>query len=201
VQPRPNPSAPPDVTALLVLSRRQRSAFAAVVAATEAWLLACLRGSPRTRSLFRSDHDWEDVLQETYLKAWRNLARFDPDRGTGRGWLWQIARSCAIDRYRRRRRRFTLSLSAVGPDARTLDVPSPGPGPEEVLAEKELAECVRRAVAAASHTVRQIWERRPTRTYQEIADELGLTRASVIALFHRWKQRLEAGLARQGYTR
>src|SRR5262249_2828887 len=156
---------------------------------------------------------------------WRNLARFDPERGTGRGWLWQIARSCAIDRHRRRRRRFALSLSAVGPDDRMLDVPSRGPGPEELLAEKELADCVPRAVAAgrpapeewrggrgradgargggaaASRTVRQIWERRPTRTYQEIADELGLTRASVIALFHRWKQRLEAGLARQGYVR
>lgn len=44
----------------------------------------------------------EDIAQETFLKAWRHLDRFDPERSF-RTWLLTIARRTAIDRARRRR--------------------------------------------------------------------------------------------------
>ena len=39
----------------------------------------------------------EDVLQEAYLRIWRNAARFDPARGTAITWMATIVRNLAID--------------------------------------------------------------------------------------------------------
>jgi RNA polymerase sigma-70 factor (ECF subfamily) len=42
----------------------------------------------------------EDVCQEAFLALWRHAGRFDPRRGSARGWLIGIARHRAIDRLR-----------------------------------------------------------------------------------------------------
>ncbi len=50
----------------------------------------------------------EDLTAETFEKALRTWARFDPGRGSARTWLCQIARTTALDHFRaeeRRRRR------------------------------------------------------------------------------------------------
>jgi RNA polymerase sigma-70 factor, ECF subfamily len=47
----------------------------------------------------------EDVLQEAYLRAFRSLARFSPELGTFRSWLFRIVYRCCLDELRRRRRR------------------------------------------------------------------------------------------------
>jgi RNA polymerase sigma-70 factor (ECF subfamily) len=43
------------------------------------------------------------VLQETFVQAWRDARRFDAGRSSVRGWLFTIARSRALDRWRSRR--------------------------------------------------------------------------------------------------
>ncbi len=45
----------------------------------------------------------EDVVQEAFLGAWRNAARYVDARGTVRGWLLSIVHHRAIDATRRRR--------------------------------------------------------------------------------------------------
>lgn len=44
----------------------------------------------------------EDVVQETLLRAWRNLAALDPARGPLRPWLFTVARRVVIDQVRAR---------------------------------------------------------------------------------------------------
>ena len=54
---------------------------------------------------FLSDpDDIDDLLQEIFLKAYLNLARFDPARGTIRTWLFRIAANTGLDEIRRRQR-------------------------------------------------------------------------------------------------
>lgn len=56
----------------------------------------------------------EDVLQETYVKAFRALpsVRVDPDRLSG--WLYRIAYRTAVDELRRHSRKRVVYLDAMG---------------------------------------------------------------------------------------
>src|SRR4051794_38486929 len=47
--------------------------------------------------------DAQEVLQETFVKAWTSAKMFDALRGSEAAWLISIARSRAIDRLRSRR--------------------------------------------------------------------------------------------------
>ncbi len=64
-----------------------------------------------SRNLFRlayrmtgHQQDAEDVVQETFLRAYRQLSRFDDRAGFGT-WLFRIAANCSLDLIRARRRR------------------------------------------------------------------------------------------------
>ena len=47
----------------------------------------------------------EEIVQDTFLRAWRAMDRFDPQRGDVRTWLFAIARNLVVDHYRRGRAR------------------------------------------------------------------------------------------------
>ncbi|WP_439368054.1 RNA polymerase sigma factor [Bradyrhizobium sp. PMVTL-01] len=48
-------------------------------------------------------HDIEDILQETYLKIWRNACRFEVHRAPAMAWMSAIVRNTAIDHLRVKR--------------------------------------------------------------------------------------------------
>jgi len=47
----------------------------------------------------------EDIVQETLLRAWRNLDRLEEDRRPVRPWLFTVAQHLAVDAHRARRAR------------------------------------------------------------------------------------------------
>lgn len=59
------------------------------------------------RSLVSSDvaHTAEDLVQETMLRAWRNLDAVPSDPESQRRWLFTVGRRVAIDAYRKRQSR------------------------------------------------------------------------------------------------
>jgi RNA polymerase sigma-70 factor (ECF subfamily) len=63
----------------------------------------------------------EEVLQETFVQAWRTAARFDPERSRVGVWLLLMARSRALDRLRLESRRPPVVSEAASsegePDA------------------------------------------------------------------------------------
>lgn len=77
------------------------------------------------RHRFKTDQDIEDLIQEIFFKAFRNIDRFNPERKFST-WLYTIAIRQAISRFRSEKKRST-----------SLD-PSPSPpDPQEIVIQKE----------------------------------------------------------------
>jgi RNA polymerase sigma-70 factor (ECF subfamily) len=67
----------------------------------------------------------EDVTATAFERAYRKRSRFDPKRGSGRAWLFGIARNAALDELRRRGRH--AELAADPEDAASPASSSPPP--------------------------------------------------------------------------
>lgn len=84
----------------------------------------------------------EEVLQESYLKIWRNAASFDADLGRPMTWLASIAHHAAIDAVRRNDRR---RLEWLGDDDEPLHrIVDPTGGPEQIERRDALMSCLNR---------------------------------------------------------
>ena len=59
----------------------------------------------------------EDLTAVTFERALRLWHRFDPDRGSVRTWLCQVARTVALDHFRSERRRTRREELAAPPEA------------------------------------------------------------------------------------
>ena len=77
------------------------------------------------RYRFQTDQDIEDLVQETFLKAFRNIQRFNPERKFST-WLYTIAIRQAISRFRSEKKRST-----------SLDPASSPPDPQDIVIQKE----------------------------------------------------------------
>ena len=138
----------------------------------------------------------DDVVMETYLKAWRNLPRF---RGTARlsTWLYRITRNCALDHLRRRQR--APEVSADAPDATGrpwLDaLPDPRAArPAESIEAAERAERVQSALARLPEIHRAILLLRyaDDLAYGEVAAAAGVSIGTVMSRLFHAKRKLKA---------
>jgi RNA polymerase sigma-70 factor (ECF subfamily) len=59
----------------------------------------------------------EEIVQEVFTRVWRHAEAYDPERGSVRTWLYQIARHAIIDMRRRASVRPPLALQEPEPDA------------------------------------------------------------------------------------
>jgi RNA polymerase sigma-70 factor (ECF subfamily) len=86
-----------------------------------------------------NEQDAEDVVQETFLRAFRGLDRFD-ERALVGSWLYRIASNYALDLLRNKKMRAGPSLSAETRQGRPMEeaVSSPQPGPERELESERL---------------------------------------------------------------
>lgn len=86
----------------------------------------------------------EEIVQEVFLAVWRGAASFDPERGTVRAWLLQIARYRIINEIRRRGRR---PQSSGDGGLRLVEIADPELPPEEAAWRDEQDAAVRAALA------------------------------------------------------
>jgi RNA polymerase sigma-70 factor, ECF subfamily len=51
-------------------------------------------------NIVKETSDAEDVLQETFIKIWKNVATYDPSKGRFYTWILNIARNTALDKVK-----------------------------------------------------------------------------------------------------
>jgi RNA polymerase sigma-70 factor (ECF subfamily) len=134
-----------------------------------------------SRSAFRlafrmtgNEQDAEDVVQEAFLRAYRQLGRFESRAHFGT-WLYRIVANCAVDLMRSRQARHDMargeSLDAAG------ELPAGDwPGPERLAESSEIRRRVRDALGALSALERAAFTLRHYEgcSIAEIARMLGL---------------------------
>jgi len=113
------------------------------------------------RALFRlafrmtgNEQDAEDVVQESFLRAYRQLGKFD-ERATFGTWLYRIATNYALDLVRSRNRRsanLAPAHSEIEDPMATL--PAEDPNPERITLSTEVRERVAVAMKDLSATER-----------------------------------------------
>lgn len=140
--------------------------------------------------LTRDREDALDVAQETVLRLFRSLGRFDAERPL-RPWLLSIARNLVRDRWRRGRNRQPVELEAD----LLVDVSEAG-DPERRLRRLELQRRVWRALAELPEDAREIVVLRDYRdcSYAEIAEILEIPLGTVMSRLHRARARLARSL-------
>jgi RNA polymerase sigma-70 factor (ECF subfamily) len=119
-------------------------------------------------SLLLNRQDAEDVMQESFVYAFRNLRRYDPSRAAFKTWLFTIAISRCRNQYRRKR----LPLIDLG-QMLGQDVPAPqGERPEAAAARRDARDAVEAALRALSPRLREAIVLRYGHglTYREIAE-------------------------------
>ena len=139
----------------------------------------------------------DDVVQETFVRAWERLEDFDPSRRFYT-WVFTIARNRCLNALRRRRTWGFLSLSS-GDGPPTLAAPERTAGPAE---EAELGQALEACLEGLPDDQREAFELRHGEgfRYAEIAQLLEVPEGTVMSRLHRAREKMRACLEGKGVT-
>ncbi len=110
----------------------------------------------------------EEVVQETFVRAWRAGHRFDPDIASLRAWLFAILRNVIIDASRARSVRPGIGIVVDATVADNID---------DLLQSWVVEEALRRLTPDHRRAVVEVYYQ--GRTAAEVAAELGVPAATV----------------------
>jgi len=98
-----------------------------------------------------NSHEAEDIVQETFLRAYKQLKRFDGRAAFGT-WVHRIAVNCSLDliRARKRRQETTVGPHEPGDDRFLLNVPASDPSPERSVQSSQIRELLAHAMRELS---------------------------------------------------
>jgi len=137
-----------------------------------------------------SPEEAQDLVQETFLQAFRKWDQFE-GRSSASTWLFTIAARACNRRHRLRsgqpRRLESLSTLAPSGEETILDLPSPSESPHEILERQEARELVGRAITGLPPTFRLplVLKDLMELSIAEVAKILGLKQATVKTRLHR----------------
>ncbi|MDO8670406.1 MAG: sigma-70 family RNA polymerase sigma factor [Dehalococcoidia bacterium] len=136
--------------------------------------------------------DAEDVAQDAFLRAYTQLATYQPDRKFGT-WLLSIAAHLCIDRLRRKR---PISLDSLPFFDRPDEVSK---GPETAALDREKRDAIQDLLKSLpvkyrAPIVLRYWY---DRSYAEIATILGLSESAVKTRLFRARELLARELGRK----
>ncbi|MEJ1199325.1 MULTISPECIES: RNA polymerase sigma factor [unclassified Streptomyces] len=139
--------------------------------------------------------DAEDLVQDTLLRAYRAVDRFDGKHP--RAWLLTIMRRAEINRHRRRRPHL---LDDPDTDLDRLSTTGASGSAEEIVVGEAFDEVVDEALCALPDKHRQVVQLVDIDglTYAEAAHLLDVPEGTVMSRLHRARKRIRARLATAG---
>lgn len=138
------------------------------------------------RSVVGNDHMIDDIVQQTFTKAWKSAQSFDPSRRFA-PWLFSIARRTAIDAIR------SESRPTIGGHEPESETPVEPPSMERTWEAFEVRRAIDTLPEDEREVVRLSYQLRLTQT--EIAEHLSIPLGTVKSRSHRAHNRLTAALA------
>jgi RNA polymerase sigma-70 factor (ECF subfamily) len=139
--------------------------------------------------------DAEDLVQETYLRAWRSLHTYKPDTNP-KAWLFRILHNAHIDRYRASSRTVQTVDELEGQDPAFVVHDTP----ESLIMAGLMDAEVRQALMEIPEVFRAclILADLEGFSYQEIADILGIPRGTVMSRLFRGRRAMRRALTQYG---
>jgi len=151
--------------------------------------------NPLTNFVYRFLGDYEacvDVVQETMIKVYRykdtysSVAKFST-------WIYTIAGNLARTEYRRQRRRQFFSISDVGDEHKTFDIPDETYRPDVITDSGIKDEIIQKALLKVKDAYRDAVILRDIQglSYEEISEILGVNEGTVKSRINRGRAELQ----------
>ncbi|MBM4013960.1 MAG: sigma-70 family RNA polymerase sigma factor [Planctomycetes bacterium] len=185
-------TAPTEDRALVIAAREgSQDAFRTIVERYSARLHEVVLRIVKERS------DAEEVVQEAFLRCWRNLKGFQFDSALYT-WLYRIAVNAAVDLAKKQRRRSALSLDA-GETPLHAALPGCSETPGGPIERREAIDWVRAAIAALPEPFHSILVMREygDLSYEELSVSLGIPKGTVESRLFRARLKMREWLQEQ----
>jgi RNA polymerase sigma-70 factor (ECF subfamily) len=154
------------------------------------------------RAIMKDDNEAEDVVQESYVRAFTRLAEFRGESSLST-WLTRIVINEAYGRLRRRRVMVDWESVEATHAAAAQIIPFPTwssqPDPERTMAQHQINQILERAIDTLPEPFRVVLVARLVEemSIEETADLLGLRPETVKTRLHRARLLLRDDLERQ----
>lgn len=146
------------------------------------------------RHMLGRAHDAEDAAQDSFLKAYQALPKFQPEASLYT-WLYRIATNTCLD-YKRKPVFESLFRSSVDGEELVHDQPSDEPSPERLYQSKQMDQALREGLAKLSPKLRAIiiLKELEDLSYEEIAETLDISLGTVKSRIARAREELQQSL-------
>ena len=172
---------------------RDEAAVRAIITANNRKLYRLARG------ILRNDGEAEDVVQETYVRAFTHLEDFRGDSSVAT-WLARIAMNEALGRLRHRRPGVEWSSLPEGAlEAQIIQFPLVSTDPEKSMAQREIQRVVEQAIDELPEAFRLVFITRVIEgmNVEETAEILGLKAETVKTRLHRARNLLRDNVVKK----
>lgn len=128
--------------------------------------------------------DVDDIIQETFIKVFINIHRYDP-RYTFGQWIYTIARNTLIDFKRKQHNDTSIDDRFIIPEA-------PIPTPEQSVINLQVRSQIENSLRQLSPIQQQLFKMRflDEYSYEEIAEKLQMPLGTVKTNIHRARTRM-----------
>ena len=145
--------------------------------------------------MLRNPEDAEDVLQDTFLRAYRGIKSFKGN-STFSTWIYRITANSALMRLRKRQLP-TVSIDDADEREAPINIADWAPGPVEQMLNQETQAAMTEAIEALPPEFRQVFVLRDIEELSnaEVAEILDLSVAAVKSRLHRARLKVRNRLA------